>query len=135
MKDIEQNTDPTNPTAKPVNITNAITKTEFESAKTQASQEHAASEQTWEISQENLVDSPPVLPENALAAQEKFKDESTRCFVLYGRGKYDYGITPNTDMQLFIDVSPISFKVTQNSYVAFSHFHSPCHSAPRGRLY
>lgn len=42
----------------------------------------------WEISAENSVDSSQELPENALAGQEKFKKESTRCFILYGRGKY-----------------------------------------------
>jgi len=55
---------------------------------------------TWEISTENKVDSSPKLPENALAAQEKFKKESTRCFILYRGGKDDYGITPCSDMQI-----------------------------------
>ena len=65
----------------------------------------AISKTTWEISAENGVDSFPGLPENALAAQERFKKESTRCFILYGRDRYDCGITPNSDMQIKIDVS------------------------------
>ncbi|KAL8638163.1 MAG: hypothetical protein Q9226_009024 [Calogaya cf. arnoldii] len=33
----------------------------------------------------------------------KYYEDSTRCFILYGRGKYDYGITPNPDQQLKLD--------------------------------
>ncbi|KIK67560.1 hypothetical protein GYMLUDRAFT_257417 [Collybiopsis luxurians FD-317 M1] len=37
-------------------------------------------------------------PKNALAAQQKYKDQSTRCFKIYGRGEYDFGVTPNSHM-------------------------------------
>ncbi|KAI1608819.1 hypothetical protein EDD36DRAFT_94440 [Exophiala viscosa] len=47
---------------------------------------------------------PPALPANALAAQQKYKDESTRLFRLYGRGKYDFGVSPNSDQQIKIDI-------------------------------
>jgi hypothetical protein len=47
---------------------------------------------------------PPVLPENALAVQEWYKDNSTRCFKIYGRGEYDFGVTLNSDMAITIDI-------------------------------
>ena len=47
----------------------------------------------------------PETPDDAWAAQLKYGEESTRCFILYGRGKYDYGITPTSDMQVKIQVS------------------------------
>lgn len=65
--------------------------------------------QAREISEENAVDTPPSLPCDALKAQIKYKEESTRTFILYGRGKYDYGVTPNSDMQIMIDVRPNPF--------------------------
>lgn len=61
--------------------------------------------QDWAISAENAFDTPPSLPTDAWAAQVKYYEESTRQFILYGRGKYNYGITPNSDMQLKINVS------------------------------
>lgn len=49
---------------------------------------------------------PPIpLPDDAFAAQQQYKDNSTRCFKLYGRGKYNYGITPNSDMAVMIDIA------------------------------
>ncbi|KAF2111381.1 hypothetical protein BDV96DRAFT_690299 [Lophiotrema nucula] len=44
------------------------------------------------------------IPKNALAAQIRYKDESIRCFKLYGKGEYDWGVTPNSDMQIMIEV-------------------------------
>lgn len=55
-------------------------------------------EQKGEVSEENRMDQPPKLPYDILVAQDKFKKESTRYFVLYGRGKCDHGTTPNSDM-------------------------------------
>ncbi|KAF2682299.1 hypothetical protein K458DRAFT_433232 [Lentithecium fluviatile CBS 122367] len=46
--------------------------------------------------------SPIEIPSNALAVQQRYKDKSTRCFKLYGRGQYEFGVTPNADMQLLI---------------------------------
>jgi hypothetical protein len=51
----------------------------------------------------------PKLPPNPLQAQLKYKDESTRYIKLYGNGKYDFGITPNADMGVFIDVIAFPF--------------------------
>ena len=61
--------------------------------------------QEWIVSAENSTNIPPTLPNDAWAAQLQYYEESTRCFILYGRGKYDYGITPNSDMQINIEVS------------------------------
>ncbi len=47
---------------------------------------------------------PPQLPPNALAAQQRYKDDSTRMFKLYGRGEHDYGVSPNSDQQIKIDI-------------------------------
>lgn len=46
----------------------------------------------------------PIYPQNALAAQQRYKKHSTRCFKLYGRGQYNYGVTPNATMAILIDV-------------------------------
>ena len=40
--------------------------------------------------------SPPEIPENAIAAQLKYREESTRQLIIYGRGQYNFGITPNS---------------------------------------
>ena len=48
--------------------------------------------------------SPIALPSYALAAQQKYKDESTRSFKLYGRGEYEDGVSPNGDQQIKIDI-------------------------------
>jgi len=45
------------------------------------------------------------IPPNAFAAQQRYKDDGTRCFKLYGRGEYDYGVSPNADMAIMIEVS------------------------------
>jgi hypothetical protein len=48
---------------------------------------------------------PPItLPTNALAAQQAYKDNSTRLFRLYGHGGYDYGCGPNADQQIRIEI-------------------------------
>ncbi|CAI7607398.1 unnamed protein product [Penicillium glandicola] len=55
-----------------------------------------------------LIDSelaPITYPQDALAAQQKYKDESTRCFKIYSRGAHDFGIAPNAEMALKMDVS------------------------------
>ena len=44
------------------------------------------------------------LTKDALSAQQRYKDNSNRCFKLYGRGEYDYGVTPNADQAILIDV-------------------------------
>jgi hypothetical protein len=49
----------------------------------------------------------PKLPQNPLQAQIKYKEESQRYIILYGSGEYNYGITPNSDMGIFIGVSEI----------------------------
>jgi hypothetical protein len=48
--------------------------------------------------------SPIVYPQDALRAQQRYKDESTRCFKLYSKGPYDFGVTPNSDQAIKIDV-------------------------------
>ena len=50
------------------------------------------------------MDTPISYPKNAIAVQQAYKDNSTRCFKLYSRGPYDFGVTPNSDMALRIDV-------------------------------
>ncbi|KAF2134011.1 hypothetical protein P153DRAFT_427887 [Dothidotthia symphoricarpi CBS 119687] len=51
---------------------------------------------------------PPIqFPEDALAAQQRYKDESIRCFKLYGRGEYDYGVTPNADQSMLVGICHI----------------------------
>ncbi|KAF2645918.1 hypothetical protein P280DRAFT_465655 [Massarina eburnea CBS 473.64] len=41
---------------------------------------------------------------NALMLQERYKEESIRCFQLYGRGEYDYGVTLNAEMAIYISI-------------------------------
>lgn len=48
---------------------------------------------------------PIELPKDALAVQTCYMDRSIRCFKLYGRGDYDYGVTPNADQAIMIAVS------------------------------
>ncbi|KAK0200700.1 hypothetical protein DFS33DRAFT_1490081 [Desarmillaria ectypa] len=50
---------------------------------------------------------PPVLPANPLAAQLRFHRKSTRFFVLYGRGEYDYAVTPNSTIGIILSVRVI----------------------------
>ncbi|KAK0433196.1 hypothetical protein EV421DRAFT_1910345 [Armillaria borealis] len=45
---------------------------------------------------------PPILPANPLAAQLQFYEESTRFFILYGRGEYDYAVTINSDVGIIL---------------------------------
>ncbi|KAK4539930.1 hypothetical protein LTR36_009972 [Oleoguttula mirabilis] len=48
-------------------------------------------------------------PDDALAAQQKYKDESTRCFELYSRHPtYDFAVSPNADMAIVIGVRTLS---------------------------
>lgn len=44
------------------------------------------------------------LPKDAHAAHVHFMATSRRCFRIYGRGEYDYGVSPNMDQQLLIGV-------------------------------
>ncbi|KAK3326921.1 hypothetical protein B0T19DRAFT_440946 [Cercophora scortea] len=44
------------------------------------------------------------IPRDALAAQQRYRDKSMRCFKIYGRGEYDYGVTPNADRSILINV-------------------------------
>lgn len=60
--------------------------------------------QNWDNAIDQSTLPPPVLPADAFAAQKKYKEESIRCFKIYGRGNYDYGVTPNSDMQILIAV-------------------------------
>lgn len=57
-------------------------------------------------------ESPIAYPKDALAAQRRYKIESTRCFKLYGRGPYDFGVTPNSDQAIRIDVRPTIMMLT-----------------------
>ncbi|KAL0566000.1 hypothetical protein V5O48_016019 [Marasmius crinis-equi] len=36
------------------------------------------------------------IPANAIAAQLKYREESPRVLIIYGRGQYNFGITPNS---------------------------------------
>ena len=40
------------------------------------------------------------IPRNANAVQRRYRDESTRIFKIYGRGEYNYGVSPNSDQQI-----------------------------------
>jgi hypothetical protein len=62
----------------------------------------------------------PKLPQNPLQAQLKYKDESQRYIILYASGEYNYGITPNSDMGIFIGVSEILFFFLITYLVFFS---------------
>lgn len=56
---------------------------------------------------------PPIIfPRDALAAQQKYKDESTRCFKIYSRSPYDFGVSPNGDMALKIEIAHNRLKET-----------------------
>ncbi|KAK0483036.1 hypothetical protein EDD18DRAFT_1200689 [Armillaria luteobubalina] len=46
----------------------------------------------------------PILPANPLAAQIRFHKESTRFFILYGRGEYDYAVTPNSSIGIILSI-------------------------------
>ncbi|KAJ5365649.1 hypothetical protein N7517_008535 [Penicillium concentricum] len=49
---------------------------------------------------------PPITyPQNALAAQQKYKDEGARCFKIYSRGPYDFKVSPNADMAIKVDIA------------------------------
>lgn len=50
---------------------------------------------------------PIAYPKNALAAQQRYKEESKRCFKLYSRGPYDFGVTPNPNQEIGIEVSEL----------------------------
>ncbi|KXG46317.1 uncharacterized protein PGRI_051730 [Penicillium griseofulvum] len=51
-------------------------------------------------------DLPPIsYPQDALAVQQKYKDESIRCFKIYSRGPYDFGVSPNSDMAIRVDIA------------------------------
>ncbi|KAF9023652.1 hypothetical protein BDZ89DRAFT_1069664 [Hymenopellis radicata] len=45
---------------------------------------------------------PPSLPNDALAAQLQFFEDSTRVFILYGRGKFNYAATPNASVGIML---------------------------------
>ncbi|KAF8911267.1 hypothetical protein CPB85DRAFT_1304483 [Mucidula mucida] len=47
---------------------------------------------------------PPSLPDDPLAAQLRYFKESTRIFVLYGRGHFDYGVTTNSSDGLMLQI-------------------------------
>ncbi|OAG09879.1 uncharacterized protein CC84DRAFT_1213256 [Paraphaeosphaeria sporulosa] len=48
---------------------------------------------------------PPIpLPKDAHAALVRYMETSRRCFRIYGRGEYDYGVSPNMDQQLLIGI-------------------------------
>lgn len=48
--------------------------------------------------------SPPALPKDAFAALQTYRKDSTRVFRLYGRGEHDFGVSPNSEQQIRIDV-------------------------------
>ena len=45
------------------------------------------------------------IPEDALAAQRAYHENSIRHFKIYGRGEYNYGVTPNADQGVLIDLA------------------------------
>ena len=45
------------------------------------------------------------IPEDALAAQREYHENSVRHFKIYGRGEYNYGVTPNADQGILIDLA------------------------------
>lgn len=45
---------------------------------------------------------PPRLPDDALAAQQYYKDTWNRTFRIYGRGAHDYSVSPNSEQQILI---------------------------------
>ncbi|KAL5417182.1 hypothetical protein PMIN06_000922 [Paraphaeosphaeria minitans] len=47
---------------------------------------------------------PIQLPKDAHAALVRYMETSIRCFRIYGRGAYDYGVSPNMDQQLLIGI-------------------------------
>jgi hypothetical protein len=59
-------------------------------------------EQRLQASEVALLPIP--LPEDAHAAQVRYMATSRRCFKIYGRGPYDYGVSPNMDQQILIGV-------------------------------
>lgn len=91
-------------------------------------------ENTWALSDTRLKHFvkmvkeplPPMLPADALAAQDHYKETSTRCFRIFGRGEYDYGVTPNSDVQLHIDVR-LAF---HEPYLSAAHLKPDSSSAP-----
>ncbi|THV03891.1 hypothetical protein K435DRAFT_774744 [Dendrothele bispora CBS 962.96] len=48
---------------------------------------------------------PPTLPADPYAAQMDYAQNSRRTIILYGRGKWNYGVTPNVDMGLYIKIT------------------------------
>ncbi|KAF2451690.1 hypothetical protein P171DRAFT_515658 [Karstenula rhodostoma CBS 690.94] len=69
-----------------------------------ATQEDTTSgaEQRSDTPQNTLAPIP--LPENAHAAHLHYMVTSRRCFRIYGRGEYDYGVSPNMDQQILIGI-------------------------------
>ncbi|KAI0841455.1 hypothetical protein F5Y06DRAFT_259540 [Hypoxylon sp. FL0890] len=45
------------------------------------------------------------IPENALAAQHRYMENSIRTFRIYGRGKYNYGVSANADTAIRIRIA------------------------------
>lgn len=48
-----------------------------------------------------------LIPQNALAAQDAFFLRGTRNFILYGRGQYNYAVTPNSNVGIMLMVRRI----------------------------
>ena len=45
------------------------------------------------------------IPKDALEAQQHYKDNSTRVFKIYGRGEYNYGVSPCMDQGIRIEIA------------------------------
>ncbi|KAI9708402.1 MAG: hypothetical protein M1828_003000 [Chrysothrix sp. TS-e1954] len=48
---------------------------------------------------------PPNIPQDALAAQLRYKRDSTRHFRIYGRGEYNFGVSLNADQAVHLDIA------------------------------
>lgn len=56
------------------------------------------------VSAQQAKNALPELPSDPLEAQMRYKEDSTRYIILYGTGEYNFGIPPNADMGIMIDV-------------------------------
>ncbi|KAF2103749.1 hypothetical protein NA57DRAFT_50618 [Rhizodiscina lignyota] len=45
------------------------------------------------------------IPEDAVKAQKRYRDKSTRTFRIYGRGEYNYGVSLNSDVAIQMDIA------------------------------
>ena len=69
------------------------------------SQSSAVSKQQRKIGSENREKRSPKLPKDGLTAQKGFHNLSVLFITLYGRGSYNYLITPNAEMRIHMRIS------------------------------